>query len=150
MHICHSMSRLLHGGCPICRRAIHIKAAYNSKQEVNGRPVREWLFQHTHVWTITQRHLASAVSVLQPVNPLSSSPNIYQSLHLLSSPQDPQLFPIHLTLFPAPQIRLLLATVHIYKLYLLTWRPSVHWRCWLGGRKGIRPVKHWSVGCWRG
>jgi len=27
---------------------------------------------------------------------------------------------------------------------------SVHWRCWLGGRKGIRPVKHWMVGCWRG
>ena len=23
-------------------------------------------------------------------------------------------------------------------------------RCWLGGRKGIRPVKNWVVGCWRG
>jgi len=22
--------------------------------------------------------------------------------------------------------------------------------CWLGGRKGIRPVKNWVVGCWRG
>ena len=31
--------------------------------------------------------------------------------------------------------------------YLL---PSVLWRCWLGGRKGIRPVKNWVVGCWRG
>ena len=33
------------------------------------------------------------------------------------------------------------------------WRrtmPSVLWRCWLGGRKGIRPVKNWVVGCWRG
>ena len=28
--------------------------------------------------------------------------------------------------------------------------PSVHWRCWLGGRKGIRPVKNWVVGCWHG
>jgi len=28
--------------------------------------------------------------------------------------------------------------------------PSVLWRCWLGGRKGIRPVKNWVVGCWRG
>ena len=27
---------------------------------------------------------------------------------------------------------------------------SVLWRCWLGGRKGIRPVKNWAVGCWRG
>ena len=24
------------------------------------------------------------------------------------------------------------------------------WHCWLGGRKGIRPVKNWAVGCWRG
>jgi len=28
--------------------------------------------------------------------------------------------------------------------------PSVLWRCWLGGRKGIRPVKKWAVGCWCG
>jgi len=28
--------------------------------------------------------------------------------------------------------------------------PSVLWRCWLGGRKGIRPVKKWVVRCWRG
>jgi len=25
---------------------------------------------------------------------------------------------------------------------------SVLWRCWLGGRKGIRPVKNWVVGSW--
>ena len=24
------------------------------------------------------------------------------------------------------------------------------WHCWLGGRKGIRPVKNWVVECWRG
>ena len=28
--------------------------------------------------------------------------------------------------------------------------PSVLWHCWLGGRKGIRSVKNWVVGCWRG
>ena len=28
--------------------------------------------------------------------------------------------------------------------------PSVLWRCWLGGRKGIRHVKNGAVGCWRG
>ena len=27
-------------------------------------------------------------------------------------------------------------------------QPSVLWRCWLGGRKGIRPVKNWVVRCW--
>ena len=24
------------------------------------------------------------------------------------------------------------------------------WRCWLGGRKGIQPVKNWVMGCWHG
>ena len=24
------------------------------------------------------------------------------------------------------------------------------WHCWLGGRKGVRPIKNWVVGCWRG
>jgi len=28
--------------------------------------------------------------------------------------------------------------------------PSVLWRCWLGGRKGIRPAKNRVVGCWCG
>jgi len=28
--------------------------------------------------------------------------------------------------------------------------PSLLWCCWLGGRKGIRSVKNWLVGCWRG
>ena len=28
--------------------------------------------------------------------------------------------------------------------------PSVLWHCWLGGRKGIWPVKNWVVGCWHG
>ena len=28
--------------------------------------------------------------------------------------------------------------------------PSVQWRCWLGDRKGIRPVKNWVVGCRHG
>ena len=28
--------------------------------------------------------------------------------------------------------------------------PSVLWRCWLGGRKGIRPVKNWLVEYWHG
>jgi len=27
---------------------------------------------------------------------------------------------------------------------------SVLWCCWLGSRKGIRPVKNWVVGCWHG
>ena len=32
----------------------------------------------------------------------------------------------------------------------LCYVPSVLWRSWLGGRKGIRPVKNWAMGCGRG
>ena len=33
------------------------------------------------------------------------------------------------------------------KLGVTLWKlPLVLWRCWLGGRKGIRPVKNWVVG----
>jgi len=28
--------------------------------------------------------------------------------------------------------------------------PSMLWCCWLGGRKGIRPVKNWVMGYWHG
>ena len=42
----------------------------------------------------------------------------------------------------------------LYSVLLLTlfWLlvPSVLWRCWLGGRKGIRLVKNWVVRCWHG
>ena len=42
----------------------------------------------------------------------------------------------------------------IFAEYVLHWlscvMPLVLWRCWLGGRKGIWPVKNWVVGCWRG
>ena len=40
----------------------------------------------------------------------------------------------------------LLLLCNMYVLCL----PSVLWRCWLGCRKGIRPVKNWVVGCWCG
>ena len=36
-------------------------------------------------------------------------------------------------------------------LHIAVLMPSVLWRCWLGGRKSIRPVKNFRVvGCWRG
>ena len=38
----------------------------------------------------------------------------------------------------------------LYFLQVVVFVPSVLWRCWLGGRKGIRPVKNWVLRCWRG
>ena len=37
-----------------------------------------------------------------------------------------------------------------YPLFSSLYAPSMLWRCWLGDRKGIRPVKKWVVGCWHG
>jgi len=37
----------------------------------------------------------------------------------------------------------------IWCYYINRFLPSVLWRCWLGGRKGIQPV-NWVVGCWHG
>ena len=39
-------------------------------------------------------------------------------------------------------------TVILFKIKIFV--PSVLWRCWLGGRKGIRFVKNWVVRCWCG
>jgi len=37
-----------------------------------------------------------------------------------------------------------------YFKHVIFLSPSVLWRCWLGGRKGILPVKNWVVGYWCG
>ena len=34
--------------------------------------------------------------------------------------------------------------------FVCQYQPSVLWCCWLGGRKGTRPVKNWVVRCWCG
>ena len=39
--------------------------------------------------------------------------------------------------------------VYLVTVNVPTW-PSVLWRCWLGGRKGIRPVKKLCGGYWHG
>ena len=36
------------------------------------------------------------------------------------------------------------------ELTKLSTQTSVLWRCWLSGKKSIRPVKNWVVGYWRG
>jgi len=42
------------------------------------------------------------------------------------------------------------ARIYIPRWIICSLISSVLWRCWLGGMKGIRPVKNWVVGCWRG
>jgi len=43
------------------------------------------------------------------------------------------------------------STIHLFIYFIYSnMLPSVLWRCWWGGMKGIRPVKNWVVGCWHG
>ena len=49
-----------------------------------------------------------------------------------------------------PDQRPLNGCVSVYVCVCHTLVPSVLWRCWLGDRKGIRPVKNWVVGYWHG
>jgi len=37
-----------------------------------------------------------------------------------------------------------------YKFIQWQEMPSLLWHCWLGGKKGIRPVKNWVVRSWHG
>ena len=45
---------------------------------------------------------------------------------------------------------ILRTAMRLILLKLIAVVPSVLWRCWLGGRKGIWPVKNWVVGYWHG
>ena len=51
-------------------------------------------------------------------------------------------------LSPVMLLTFIFSIISILSLSLFL--PSVLWRCWLGSRKGIQPVKNWVVGCWRG
>ena len=61
-----------------------------------------------------------------------------------------------LMIFPKLIIMLMMMMGHLKRqslelfLWIYIFLPSVLWRCWLGGRKGIRPVKNWVVRCWCG
>ena len=43
---------------------------------------------------------------------------------------------------------ILFITIIYFLLIIFLTLPSVLWRCWLGGRKGIWPVKNWVVLAW--
>jgi len=45
-------------------------------------------------------------------------------------------------------IWLILHSVAYWHLFITDHIPSVLWRCWLGGRKGTRPVKNRVLDCW--
>ena len=57
---------------------------------------------------------------------------------------------LHYAIQKSTKIKLEWTLLFLLLLLLLLLLPSVLWRCWLGGRKGIRPVKNWVLGYWHG
>jgi len=57
---------------------------------------------------------------------------------------------IFIKIFGINKVESLDYSVTLVWFYVYLHYESVLWRCWLGGRKGIRPVKNWVVGYWRG
>jgi len=54
-------------------------------------------------------------------------------------------------IFPTVNVAKSEATVAKFrKILLITISYPVLWHCWLGGKKGIRPVKNRVLRCWRG
>ena len=85
---------------------------------------------------LSTHHLVLAISALQPLKSVTLS--LYLSIPA------PVLIPSVIISRPTTAIRPSSPLIPSLPV------PSVLWRCWLGGRKGIRPVKNWVVGCWRG
>jgi len=104
-----------------------------------------------HYLTQTKTYLVSIPH--NPQNVWSYAPII----HLLAvwwpgtkSAQDKHLLACNFAIFTDLKI---IFTGRLSNKPFLMWfsaRPSVLWRCWLGSRKGIQPVKNWVVGCWHG
>ena len=93
-------------------------------------------------------HLSNAWCWLRPVIDNGRCENLRQVCRLRVAMQ-----PVYILFLPWTdtfvRCRLLIYFVNLMYPYVYI-VPSVLWRCWLGGRKGIRPVKNWVVGCWRG
>jgi len=102
--------------------------------------------------------------VYETVERLSVRPSVHLSVCPIDRPQQRHVAglllsarrPGYIIGFCAKIIRIRHAYVisETYSVFVFAFSalilPSVLWRCWLGGRRGIRPVKNWVVGCWRG
>jgi len=102
------------------------------------KPTDLWSWPIVYVWVMTIALLGLKVKINLAPNP-NPNPNP-------NRPPTPNPNAVGLTL---------ILSWGQFSSYLVKWAanfllPSVLWRCWLGGRKSIWPVKHWVVGCWRG
>ena len=136
----------------------NVAVQQQQQQPFNGR-----LSGTTRVGRYQKKHSPALAPILVNVLPLSpfsicNGPwHPLYSAYVLDSPLEQPLsrsslvFPLVLNpQFHTPCISCV-AVINLYLLLLLLLLSlSVLWCCWLGDRKGIRPVKNRVVGCWRG
>jgi len=121
-----------------CRKKIHGKPVNQDSFHLAEFPSTEHRLTDSmcvenqlHLFSCFDYRILKECARWSPDRPLSVWPpclavcSIYHDMHM------------HCTL-------LLWFVVHLVWI----WQPSVLWCCWLGGRKGIRLVKDWVVGCW--
>jgi len=98
-------------------------------------------------WAGTRRniHFHPLTPNLIIKHPLSTSSTIHPcSIYVLFHNHSPGPLP------KMPGRCLNFAAQIVHRVRTVLWFLSVLWRCWLGGRKGIWPVKNGVVGCWHG
>jgi len=97
-------------------------------------------FHDTNVHTQTNIHTYVGTSDWQVPNYISKPSQISQAKNIWVTDQNlceiPNGSDINFTVFKQ--------TAMPFSIMV----SSVLWRCWLGSRKSIRPVKNWVMGCW--
>ena len=104
--------------------------------------------RHTVICLINQLGLLAQADSLQCQRILSHASSPFTTLH----PPTQQSHDSVLIPTPFQRLNILTSCSFVLSSILAISQslPSVLWCCWLGGRKGIRPVKNRVVGYWRG
>ena len=105
-----------------------------------------WSAAFRSCWTTSTNHCLKWPSILARIHSSICSCNMWVEFISLPLPQLSYCFTnvYRITKFSGWHCYLKRFPLHCKFMFL----PSVLWRCWLGGRKGIRPVKNRVVGCW--
>jgi len=104
-----------------------------------------WIF-----WCKKKITQADAPTIQMDCHPIHTNwcPHLYHPTIFTPNALPGTTLPIYPGLEQAPNmLACITGDTRYLQLFAL---PSVLWCCWLGGRKGIRPVKNWVVGCWHG
>jgi len=140
-----------------------IESSHSLASSFHDPPMDSWDKEVALLWLVSQGTAGHRILHCHPQNLMLQWAN--RGLHLGNGHQSINESKHHWKSQANHSASVINEYVHSpYDNYVIGWRnvnssalfsqrnvqPSVLWCCWLGGRKGIRPVKNWVVGCWRG